>query len=239
MTMTPEISVVVPFFNEAESAHDVVQGIVSALTPAGVTFELLLIDDGSTDQTLAVLLGARQQWPQCRVLRQSRNSGQAAALLSGFRRANGRLIVTLDGDGQNDASDIPAMIRLLDGADMVVGIRIGRRDSGLRRAMSRIANTIRGRWLGDHVSDSGCALKVFRREVMESFMPLRTLYSFMPAFAVSRGYKVVECPVRHHPRVKGTSKYGLRKMLWRPAVDMLALGWILRQIVARVDAEEQ
>jgi dolichol-phosphate mannosyltransferase len=159
-------------------------------------------------------------------------------LMTAFNAVRGAIVVTLDGDGQNDPADIPAMLVRLDQADLVVGVRAQRRDSTLRKTMSRVANGVRRRWLSDGVSDTGCALKVFRREVIASFLPIRTLYSFIPACAAAAGFRVVEYRVHHRHRTAGVSKYGLWTMLWRPLADMLALGWVLRRRIPRVTADE-
>ncbi len=137
----------------------------------------------------------------------------------------------MDGDGQNDPADIGRMLLLLETgrADMVAGVRAQRKDGWVRRRMSRLANTVRQRLLQDGVRDSGCALKVFRREVRAAFIPIRTLYSFMPALAVAAGFEVVELEVNHRAREKGVSKYGLGVMLWRPLVDMLGVWWFIRR----------
>ncbi len=187
--------------------------------------EVVAVDDGSTDRTAEVLRGAAAEWPALRVLPLARNQGQAPALFAGMRAARGAVIVTMDGDGQNVPADIPRLVARLSEADMVAGIRAERCDGWLRRTMSRIANGIRGRVLGDGMTDSGCALKAFRREVVDSFLPMRTLYSFMPALAVAAGFKVVQEPVQHRARRAGVSKYGLLVMLWRPALDMLGVWW--------------
>ena len=234
----PEISVVVPFFEEEGTAGRLIDEVAALLTTLGRPFEVLAVDDGSADGTFEVLRAAQRRWPMCRVLRHLRNAGQAAALMTGFAAARGQIVVTLDGDGQNDPADIPAMLSRLDRADLVVGVRAQRRDSTLRRTMARVANGVRRRWLNDGVSDTGCALKVFRREVVGSFLPIRTLYSFIPALAVSGGFRIVEYPVNHRRRMTGVSKYGLWAMLWWPFVDMLALGWFLQRRIPHVAAEE-
>jgi len=238
MTGTPHLSVVIPFYNEQECAGDLVAEVIGVLRGMDVSWELVLVDDGSADETLEVLRQAQRECPECRILHQARNAGQAAALWNGLHATRGAVLATLDGDGQNDPADLPMLLRDLAGADMVVGVRAGRQDSSLRRAMSRVANRVRGRWLNDRVSDTGCALKVFRRAVLDAFLPIRTLYSFMPAFAVAAGYRVIERPVHHRPRTAGTSKYGLLVMLWRPFVDMLALGWVLQRRIPRVETRE-
>ena len=192
-----------------------------------LTYEVLAVNDGSADDTGLKLEQVAQSWPQLCVLSHARNSGQAAALWTAFQKAGGDLVATLDGDGQNDPSALQAMIDHLNAtkADMVAGVRAGRQDSWLRKKMSRVANNVRQFFLKDGVRDSGCALKVMRREVCGAFIPLRTLYSFMPALAVSAGFKVVELAVPHRARTAGVSKYGLVAMLWRPALDMIGVWW--------------
>lgn len=228
---TPDITVVVPFYNEEACVVAVVEEVVAVLDRHGQTFEVVAVDDGSRDATPRLLADCAERHPQVRVLRWELNRGQAAALFWGLKSARAPVVVTMDGDGQNDPADIPTLLSGLAGfsspagADMVVGIRAARSDSRLRRAMSRLANGVRGRVLHDHLQDSGCALKVFRRELVDTFLPIQTLYSFLPAFAVAAGFRVAERPVRHQPRQGGTSSYGLRKMLWRPLLDMLGVWW--------------
>lgn len=234
----PEVSVIVPFYNEEGAAGPLLDEVATQLSALGRSFELVAVDDGSIDGTFEVLCAAQRRWPTCRVLRHRRNAGQGAALMTGFGAARGAIFATLDGDGQNDPADLPAMFERLDRADLVVGIRAHRQDSQLRRTMSRVANAVRRRWLNDGVSDTGCAIRVFRREVAGSFVPIRTLYSFIPACAASAGFRVVEYPVRHRHRTTGVSKYGLVTMLWRPFADMLALGWVLQRRMPAVVADE-
>ena len=222
-----ELSAVVPFYNEGENILNVLVELRSALDSLNLSYEVLAVDDGSADDTAQKLQQMAKSWPQLCVLSHVNNSGQAAALWTAFQKASGELVAILDGDGQNDPAALQAMISHLNvtHADMVAGVRAKRRDSLLRKMMSRTANNVRQVFLKDGVSDSGCALKVMRREVCGAFIPLRTLYSFMPALAVIAGYKVVEMPVPHRERTAGLSKYGLMAMLWRPALDMIGVWW--------------
>ena len=226
---TLEYSVVIPFFNEEGAVSTLLPELRFTMDQLGQPFEVILVDDGSVDATLANLAAFAAEWPACRCVSFARNQGQATALLRGCQEAKGRWIITLDGDGQNNPEDIPKMIAAAArGFDMVVGIRANRQDTWLRRSMSRLANAVRGRLLRDNLRDSGCALKIFRREIVASFWEIRSLYSFMPAFAISAGWRVTEIPVRHRERRTGASKYGFGTFAWRPMVDLLALWWLLR-----------
>jgi glycosyltransferase involved in cell wall biosynthesis len=222
-------SVVVPLHDEADNVGPLVAELREALGTLDDTYEVILVDDGSRDATRPNAQRASLDWPQCRVVSFRRNHGQAAALLVGMRLARGRVIVTLDGDGQNVPADIPALLAALENADLVAGVRQGRQDSRLRLTMSRLANAIRSRVLHDGVRDTGCGLKAMRREVVDAFIPIRTLYSFMPALAVAAGHRVVECPVQHRARQAGTAHYGLRAFAWRPLLDMLGVWWFTRR----------
>jgi glycosyltransferase involved in cell wall biosynthesis len=224
----PRLSVVIPFFDEDEAAPALLAELRPVVEGLG-TIEVLLIDDGSHDGTGRVLDEVAAAWPAVRVFHFAQNHGQGPALYFGIHRATGDAIALLDGDGQNDPADLPALIAALDEADFVTGIRAKRRDSTLRRFMSRFANAVRSRVLRDGVRDTGCGLKVFRREVRESFVPLRTLYSFLPAMARAAGFRVAERTVAHRARTRGVSKYGLWVMLWRPLVDMLGMAWFIRR----------
>lgn len=222
-------SIVIPFHNEEANCREVLRELRPVLAALAAPAEVIAVDDGSLDATLAALREVAAEWPAVRVVPLVGNHGQAAALFTGMKLATAPVIIIMDGDGQNVAADIPRLLAALPGADMVAGIRAHRNDSWLRRKMSRFANAVRGRLLGDGMRDSGCALKAFRREVVDSFLPLRTLYSFMPAMAVAAGFRVVQLEVQHRPRERGQSHYGLGVMLWRPALDMMGLWWWRRR----------
>ncbi|MGI8432412.1 MAG: glycosyltransferase [Chthoniobacterales bacterium] len=225
MNGVPSFAVVIPFFNEERNVSIVCHELRNLLEGGLAHGEVILIDDGSSDGTGATLDEVAQSWPACRVFHLTENQGQSAALLFGFSKTTAPIIVTMDGDGQNDANEIPKLLARLQDADMVVGARMERQDSWMRRKISRIANRVRSKWLGDGVSDAGCALKVFRREVVGAFIPIRTLYSFIPSLAVAAGFRVVEEPVRHRRRQHGDSKYSVRSFLILPIIDSVGLKW--------------
>jgi glycosyltransferase involved in cell wall biosynthesis len=224
-----EYSLVVPVFDEVTALPHLAIEIRDVMQRLDAGWECILVDDGSRDGSAQVIDDlCRTDGSAFRAVHFPSNRGQAAALDAGLRQAAGAVIVILDGDGQSCPADIPRLIRTLrrDDLDLVCGVRVDRRDGWGRRAMSRLANAIRARVLHDHTSDAGCALKAMRREVVTALVPLRTLYSFIPALAVAAGFRVGECPVAHRPRHGGHSSYGLRVFLWWPLVDMVGVRWL-------------
>ncbi|HMP75264.1 MAG TPA: glycosyltransferase family 2 protein [Kiritimatiellia bacterium] len=222
-------SVVIPFYNEAGNVIPLLNELREVENQLGARWEYILINDCSTDETGAELTRWASDREHARLLQTPRNLGQASALNAGLIAASAPLIITMDGDGQNVPADISTLLPLLAQADMVVGIRAQRRDTWIRRRMSRIANSIRGKVLGDGMRDSGCALKVFHQRVRHAFVPIKTMYSFMPAMAVAGGFTVAQRPVQHRIRSCGRSSYGLRAFAWRPLVDMLGMWWFVRR----------
>jgi dolichol-phosphate mannosyltransferase len=225
--VTPDLSLVIPVYNEAGNILPLAADAVTVLRGLGRPFEVILVNDGSTDATSEEIAEAHRRWPECRELRLERNSGQATALLTGLRAASGQVLLMMDGDGQNDPRDFPALIALVESGrfDLACGWRVDRHDSTLRRIMSRVANLVRGAILRDGVHDAGCQLRAMRRAVREAFVPMELMQSFIPALAVAAGWRVGEIPVRHHARLHGEAKYGFRRLWWRPAVAMLGLRW--------------
>lgn len=223
----PQLSLVIPVYNEAGNILPLASKSTKALRDLGRPFEILFVNDGSTDTTAAEIAEAHTRWPEVSELKMPKNSGQAVALLTGLRAARGDYLLMMDGDGQNDPADYPKLLALVESGqvDLACGWRVDRHDSTLRRIMSKIANVVRGAFLKDGVHDSGCQLRVMRREVREAFFPMELMQSFIPALAVAAGFRVGETPVRHHAREHGESKYGFRRLLWRPAVAMLKLRW--------------
>lgn len=227
MTVLPHLSLVVPVYNEAGNILPLVESSAAVLRGLGRPFEIILVNDGSTDSTAAEIAEAHARWPECVELAMEKNSGQALALLKGLNAARGEFLLMMDGDGQNDPRDFPALLELVESGkvDLACGWRVDRHDSIVRRIMSRVANVVRGAILRDGVHDSGCQLRVMRREVRMAFFPMELMQSFIPALAVAAGFRVGEKPVRHHARQYGDSKYGLGRLWWRPAAAMLGLRW--------------
>ncbi|MES2692064.1 MAG: glycosyltransferase [Verrucomicrobiota bacterium] len=225
------LSLVIPVYNESGNILPLAENCVSVLRTLGRSFELIFVNDGSSDATGTEIADANARWPEVRELAMPQNSGQAAALLAGLRAADGDYLLMMDGDGQNDPRDYPELLAMVEtgAVDLACGWRVDRHDSTLRRIMSRVANVVRGAILKDGVHDSGCQLRVMRRDVRDAFFPMELMQSFIPALAVAAGFRVGERPVRHHARQHGDSKYGFRRLLWRPALAMFGLKWkILR-----------
>ena len=221
MPASPAISVVVPLYNEEGNVAELQRQIEAAL--ASRDYEIVLVDDASTDNTLANIPGGER----VRVIRFEKNSGQSAAMHAGIHNSRGDIIVTLDGDLQNDPADIPAMITMLNqGWDLVCGYRQKRKDTAFKRLQSRIANAVRSRFVGDGVRDTGCTLKAMRRDCREALLLFNGMHRFSPALIRNRGWRVTELPVNHRPRVSGVSKYGFGNRAWRATMDMLGVRWL-------------
>lgn len=232
----PLLSVVIPFFNEGESIEFVIEELLQireqecGLEPA---WEVILVDDGSTDDTGMLIDELAKRQESVRALHLHPNSGQSAALQAGFREARGTLIATLDGDGQNDPRDIPVLLKALraHGVDMMCGIRQRRADNFVRRASSRVANRIRSGLLKDNITDVGCSLRVFRRDCLADIRFFRNAHRFFPALFIMAGHRVAEMPVNHRPRERGVSKYGggINSRLWAGIADLAGVYWMAKR----------
>ena len=228
---SPRCSLVIPFYQEADSVASVVPAACAVLERLDPGYEAIFVDDGSTDGTGRELDRIAARDPHCHVLTMPANQGQAAALYTGLHQARGEIILTMDGDGQNDPQDFPALLTLLEQQqlDVACGWRRERHDTPLRRAMSALANAVRSRVLHDGLHDAGCQLRVFRRAVIATLQPSPLMQSFLPAMAVAAGLRAGELPVHHHPRLRGDSKYSLGNLWWRPFREMLRLRRELRR----------
>ncbi|MEY2625182.1 MAG: glycosyltransferase [Gammaproteobacteria bacterium] len=222
-----DISVVIPVCNEVDNVGPLAREIVTALSDR--EFEIIFVDDGSTDDTAAAVRALRKDIPQVRLLSHSFRSGQSAAVCSGVRHARAEWIATLDGDGQNDPADIPKLYEARHSAELVMGNRVQRRDTWLRHVQSRVANGVRGRLLGDGTPDTGCGIKVMRREVFMDLPRFDHMHRFLPALFLRAGARVVSVPVAHRPRERGASKYGLFDRLWVGIVDIFGVMWLRRR----------
>ena len=226
MPQPPDVSVVIPVYNEEENLPILADEIDRAMVEVGRPYEVLWVDDGSTDGSLEVLRGLRSERPQQRLLHLERNRGQSAALGLGFRAARAPVVVTLDADLQNDPADIPRLLAELEGCDVVSGVRAERHDSWVRRASSRIANRVRDLVVHDGVTDVGCSLKAYRRELLLDLPTWNGMHRFLPALVKMRGARIREIPVRHRPRVHGESKYNIQNRLWRGLADLVGVRWL-------------
>jgi glycosyltransferase involved in cell wall biosynthesis len=226
-TRPPDISVVIPVYNEVENLPDLHRELTSSLEGMGRPYEILLVDDGSTDGTLDALLQIEARDRRVRVLRLRRNFGQTAAFSAGFDHARGAIVVTSDGDLQNDAADIPRLVaRLEEGYDMVCGWRQSRRDPFSRRLPSSLANRIISWSTGVRLHDYGCSLKAMRLEVVRSLRLYGEMHRFIPAVASWMGVTLDEMPVNHRARTRGRSKYGLGRTL-RVLLDLFTVKFLL------------
>ncbi|PQA88462.1 glycosyltransferase family 2 protein [Hyphococcus luteus] len=227
-SLTPSISVVAPMHNEAGGAGALAAEIAAAL--ADVDHEIILVDDASSDDTLKVLKAARAGLPQLRILRHEKNAGQSRAVRTGVLAARGAVIAMLDGDGQNDPADIPALYRQLmesnGGLAMVAGERRGRQDSAAKKAASRAANAIRKKLLNDGSADTGCGLKVFRRDAFLRLPYFDHMHRYLPALMAREGFGVAFAPVSHRARAHGRSKYTNFGRALVAVRDLMGVMWL-------------
>lgn len=224
-----DIAVIVPVFNEQENILPLASEILEALVREPRSWELVFVDDGSTDATWDCIGKAAAGSPRIRGLRHARNAGQSAAVCTGLRLTDSPIVATLDGDRQNDPSELPRLLALLDEADFVCGWRTHRQDSWLRRVSSTLARWARTRALGSSFRDTGCALRVFRRASVDGIPPFNGLHRFLPILAAAGGFRTREVPVHHRSRVAGQSKYGVWNRLGRGLFDLIGVAWYLRR----------
>ena len=200
----------------------------------GLDYELVFIDDGSSDATWPEIAKANALDSRVRGLRHTRNAGQSAALWTGIQSTTSPLIATLDGDLQNDPADYPMMLRALESCDFVCGVRAKRNDTWLRRVSSKVARKARKAALKVDFCDTGCAMRVFRRSALKGLFPFNGLHRFLPVLVHGMGARTKEVPINHRPRVAGESKYGLNNRLWRGIADLFAIAWWQKRKVGEV-----
>lgn len=223
-----DLSIVVPIYNEEESITFLYERVTSALANTALVYELILVDDGSSDRSFLLLKDIALQDQRVKVIRFRRNFGQTAAMAAGFDAASGRVVAPMDGDLQNDPTDIPKLLAKIDeGYDVVSGWRKDRQDTFINRKLpSMIANGLISRFTGVHLHDYGCTLKAYRREVLDGINLYGEMHRFVPALASQVGAKVTELPVKHHPRMYGTSKYGISRTV-RVVLDLMTVKFLL------------
>lgn len=228
-----DLSIIIPAKNEAENLPSLIAEIVEALS-AESAFEIIVVDDGSTDGTAQALIAARNRFPMLRVLRHETSGGQSAAVHSGVRAARGALIATLDGDGQNPPSNLPALIAPLRGAGsdrigIVAGQRVGRQDTLSKKLASRFANALRGAMLNDGTRDTGCGLKAFRREAFLQLPFFNHMHRYLPALFKRDGWQVAHVDVTHRGRGAGRSNYSNLQRALVGIVDLFGVMWLIRR----------
>ena len=231
-TSEPVVSDVVPVRNEAENIAPLLAEIAAALDGRW-PFEVVYVNDGSTDGTAAELERLKAQYPWLRQVRHAQSCGQSSAVRTGVAAARGTMVATIDGDGQNDPAFIPAMLQLLERdaprIGLVAGQRVGRKASGFKKLQSRIANTVRGAVLRDGTRDTGCGLKAFRRDVFLRLPYFDGLHRFLPALVRREGFAIGYADVVDRPRAHGTSNYGMWDRLWVGILDLAGVWWLIRR----------
>lgn len=230
----------IPVYNERESLSPLLGEIAGALRNRVGAYEVVAVDDGSTDGSREELRHLRGAHPELRLVGFERNAGQTAAFAAGFRAARAPVVVTLDADLQNDPADIPGLLAELErsGATAVVGYRVNRRDTPWKRLQSRIANGVRNRLTAEHIRDTGCSLKAFRTDALRRLPLFNGMHRFLPTLVRMEGGTVAEVPVRHRPRRFGATKYGMWNRVFRALADAFAVRWMQRRTLRyHVDEE--
>jgi dolichol-phosphate mannosyltransferase len=236
--MAHELCIVVPVYNEEENILPLAHEVESVFSTAGYDYELVFVDDASNDRTWEKIKQARSRNPRIRGLHHEKNAGQSAALWTGMQSTASPLIATLDGDLQNDPADLPRLLAELDQYDFVCGVRTKRKDSWLRRISSRLARRARKLALKVDFSDTGCAVRVFRRGALKGIFPFNGLHRFMPVLVHGTGARTKEVPINHRPRLAGKSKYGLHNRLWRGIADLVGIAWYQKRRIGEVPFTE-
>jgi glycosyltransferase involved in cell wall biosynthesis len=235
MATRPWASVVIPIKDERENLVPLTEQLVKVLDAReesrSAPYELMFIDDGSTDGSAEVLDRLSGQYRAVKVFHFDRNYGQSSAFDAGFKYSSGNLIVTIDGDLQNDPADIATLLAFVSTHDLVCGWRKDRHDNLTRKISSRVANAVRSAVTGDRVHDTGCSLKIFRRSVIEKIQLFEGMHRFFPALALMHGFTVAEVPVRHYPRAHGISKYGVGNRLFKGLYDLIAVRWMQHRVL--------
>ncbi len=233
-----DISVVVPVYNEEKNLPILIPQISQILDSLGKSYEMIFVDDGSTDGSRKILKEMISQYPQIHILGFKKNCGETAAIAAGLKEARGNVVITMDADLQNDPKDIPTLIAYLKEYDMVTGWRKKREDSWVKRISSKIANKIRNWLSGETIQDGGCTFRVYKQECLPNLKLYRGMHRFMPTLVKMEGFRVIEIPITHHPRQFGVSKYTTWNRMWVAFVDLLAVKWMKSRHI-RYEIEER
>lgn len=225
----PEISVVVPVYNEEENLPILVPQIMNVLRSLEKRFEIILVDDGSTDNSFNVIKELSNRYQEVRYLRFKTNAGQSAAFDAGFKNSLGDIVVTIDSDLQNDPQDIPKLLSYIPEYDVVCGWRIQRKDKFIKRLSSRIANRFRNLFTKDSIHDTGCSLKAYKRNWLDRIRLYRGMHRFLPVLLKMEGARIIEVKVSHNPRRFGKSKYNIRNRLFTGLYDLMAVRWMQKR----------
>jgi dolichol-phosphate mannosyltransferase len=234
----PDISIIVPVFNEEENVIPLTEEMTASMEKISDSYELVFVDDASTDSTWQKIEEARELNGRVRGLRHERNAGQSAALWTGIQATRSPIIVTLDGDRQNDPADLPLLFAELKDHDFVCGVRCKRQDNWLRLVSTKVARAARRKVLKVDFCDTGCAFRVFRREALNGIFPFNGLHRFLPVLVHGNGARTKEIFIGHRPRVAGVSKYGMWNRLWRGIYDLVGLAWYQKRRLPRLTTHE-
>lgn len=235
----PEVTVLLPAHNEADNLPTLVGEIDATMRVVARPYEIVVVNDGSSDNTAQVLSELALRYPAMSIAHMHKQSGQSAALSAGFDLARGDVVVTLDADLQNDPSDIPNLLTELEHADVAIGWRRDRKDPFSKKIISKVANAVRNWFTGECVKDTGCGLKAFRRECVERIHRFDGMHRFFPTLAKMHGFTVAEVPVRHRPRQHGRTHYNILNRSLRPMADLFAVRWLQKRTLRYQVQQEQ
>jgi dolichol-phosphate mannosyltransferase len=233
-----DVSIVAPVYNEEENLPILVAQLVDVLNPLGKTYEMIFVDDASTDRSRSLLKEMISRYPQIRIVGFKKNCGETAAGAAGLKAARGDIVITIDADLQNDPKDIPMLLDYLKTYDMVTGWRQKRDDSWVKRITSKMANRIRNTLSGETIRDSGCTYRAYKRECLENIKLYKGMHRFMPTLVKMEGFRVIEVPIAHHPRQFGVSKYTTWNRMGRAFIDLMAVRWMKSRHI-RYEIEER
>ncbi|PTW02240.1 MULTISPECIES: glycosyltransferase family 2 protein [Halanaerobium] len=226
-----DFSIVVPIYNEIKNLSPLTDSIINELNEQEYNYQIIYVDDGSQDGSSQKIDLLQEKINRLSAIHFTKNNGQTAAFLAGFKEAEGEYIITLDADLQVSPADIPKLIPFLNDYDMVIGMRTNRNDGLIKKISSVVGNGVRNFITGEKITDTGCPLKVFKNEIHKEFYPFKGMHRFYPTLARINGYEVKQVPVNHYPRKYGQSKYGINNRMWRGLFDTLVMRWMKKRII--------